>query len=101
MHISKKFFVVGSFLLLAAATNAQKVDFTEYDLANGLHVVLHQDKTAPVVAVTVFYHVGSKNEELNRTGFAHFFEHLLFEGTENIKRGEWSKIVTANGGQEN
>lgn len=102
MHITKKLFVVmGGFLLLAATAGAQKVNFTEYDLANGLHVILHQDKSAPVVAVTVFYHVGSKNEEVNRTGFAHFFEHLLFEGTDNIKRGEWSKIVTANGGQEN
>jgi zinc protease len=86
---------------MAVAARAQKVNFTEYDLNNGLHVILHQDKTAPVVAVTVFYHVGSKNEEVNRTGFAHFFEHLLFEGTDNINRGEWSKIVTANGGQEN
>jgi zinc protease len=102
MHILKKLSVVTvSFLLTAATAGAQKVNFTEYDLANGLHVILHQDKSAPVVAVTVFYHVGSKNEELTRTGFAHFFEHLLFEGTENIKRGEWSKIVTSNGGQEN
>jgi len=102
MHILKKLSVVTvGFLLTAATAGAQKVNFTEYDLANGLHIILHQDKSAPVVAVTVFYHVGSKNEELSRTGFAHFFEHLLFEGTENIKRGEWSKIVTANGGQEN
>ena len=102
MHITKKLSaaMVG-FLLVAATAGAQKVNFTEYDLDNGLHVILHQDKTAPVVAVTVFYHVGSKNEEVSRTGFAHFFEHLLFEGTDNIKRGEWSKIVSSNGGQEN
>ena len=81
--------------------SAQKVQFTEYDLANGLHVVLHQDKTAPVVAVSVMYHVGSKDEDENRTGFAHFFEHLLFEGTKNIKRGEFMKLVSANGGQNN
>ena len=80
---------------------AQKVAFTEYDLPNGLHVILHQDKTAPVVAVSVMYHVGSKNEQTNRTGFAHFFEHLLFEGSENIKRGEFMKIVSSNGGQNN
>jgi predicted Zn-dependent peptidase len=80
---------------------AQKVDFTEYDLANGLHVILHQDHNAPVVAVSVMYHVGSKNEVAGRTGFAHFFEHLLFEGTDNIKRGEFFKIVSANGGQNN
>ena len=81
--------------------SAQKVAFTEYDMKNGLHVVLHQDKTAPVVAVSVMYHVGSKDELTNRTGFAHFFEHLLFEGTANIKRGEFMKLVSSNGGQNN
>ncbi|WP_231583532.1 M16 family metallopeptidase [Rufibacter radiotolerans] len=80
---------------------AQKVEYTEYDLPNGLHVILHQDKSAPVVAVSVMYHVGSKNESLNRSGFAHFFEHLLFEGSQNIKRGEFMKLVSSNGGQNN
>jgi len=80
---------------------AQKVNFTEFDLDNGLHVILHEDKTAPVVAVSVMYHVGSKNEDTSRTGFAHFFEHLLFEGTDNIKRGEFAKIISSNGGQNN
>jgi zinc protease len=88
-------------LLITSAVNAQKVAFTEYDLKNGLHVVLHQDRTAPVVAVAVMYHVGSKDEQPNRTGFAHFFEHLLFEGSKNIKRGEFMKIVSSNGGQNN
>lgn len=82
-------------------SHAQQVNFTEYDLPNGLHVILHQDKTAPVVAVSVMYHVGSKNEDTARTGFAHFFEHLLFEGSDNIKRGEFFKLVSANGGQNN
>lgn len=84
-----------------SAVNAQKVNFTEFDLDNGLHVILHQDKTAPVVAVSVMYHVGSKNEDTARTGFAHFFEHLLFEGSDNIKRGEFMKLVSSNGGQNN
>ncbi|HEX5170499.1 MAG TPA: pitrilysin family protein [Cyclobacteriaceae bacterium] len=85
---------------VAAASNGQarKIEFTEYDLENGLHVILHQDNTTPIVAVTVLYHVGSKNEDPNRTGFAHFFEHLLFEGSENIKRGEFDKYVTSAGG---
>jgi zinc protease len=86
---------------LAASASAQKVAFTEYDMKNGLHVVLHQDKTAPVVAVSVMYHVGSKDEVPGRTGFAHFFEHLLFEGSDNIKRGEFMKLVSSNGGQNN
>ena len=89
-------------LLTASGTvMAQKVEFTEYKLDNGLHVILHQDKSAPVVAVSVMYHVGSKNETKGRTGFAHFFEHLLFEGSPNIKRGEFMKYVSANGGKNN
>ena len=80
---------------------AQQVKFTEYDLDNGLHVILHQDKSAPVVAVSVMYHVGSKDEDTERTGFAHFFEHLLFEGSDNMKRGEFMKTVSSNGGQNN
>jgi zinc protease len=86
---------------LGTQAKAQKVQFTEYDLPNGLHVILHDDHHAPVVAVSVMYHVGSKNEVAGRTGFAHFFEHLLFEGSENIKRGQFMKIVSANGGQNN
>ena len=78
-----------------------KIKFEEYDLDNGLHVILHQDNSTPIVAVTVSYHVGSKNEELGRTGFAHFFEHLLFEGTENIERGEFDTYVTEAGGALN
>ncbi|MEP7107748.1 MAG: pitrilysin family protein [Ferruginibacter sp.] len=90
------------FLLVSTiSVTAQKVAFTEYNLKNGLHVILHQDRTAPVVAVSVMYHVGSKDEQTNRTGFAHFFEHLLFEGSDNIKRGEFSKIVSSNGGKDN
>lgn len=92
---------LSSLLMLGAAASAQKVAFEEYNLDNGLHVILHQDKSAPVVITSVMYHVGSKDENPSRTGFAHFFEHLLFEGTKNIGRGEWFKIVTANGGNNN
>ena len=98
----KKTLSAGILVCFAASTLiAQQVKFTEYNLPNGLHVILHQDKSAPVVAVSVFYHVGSKNEVAGRTGFAHFFEHLLFEGTDNIKRGEFFKYVSSNGGQNN
>ena len=75
-------------LFLSLAGFAQEVEFTEYDLDNGLHVILHQDNTAPVVSVGVMYHVGAKDEEEGRSGFAHFFEHLLFEGSENIEDEE-------------
>ena len=79
----------------------QKVAFEEYDLENGLHVILHQDNSVPIVTTSVLYHVGSKDENPERTGFAHFFEHLLFEGTKNIPKGKWFSIVTGNGGSNN
>lgn len=87
--------------MLGASSHAQKIEFEQYDLPNGMHVILHQDHSAPVVVTSVMYHVGAKDEQPDRTGFAHFFEHLLFEGTENIGRGEWFKIVSSNGGQNN
>ena len=98
--------MIKTMLLLAAAftafsTSAQKVDFEEYDLSNGMHVILHEDNSAPVVTVGVMYHVGAKDEQPDRTGMAHFFEHLLFEGTTNIKKGDWFKIVSSNGGKNN
>jgi predicted Zn-dependent peptidase len=92
---------LSSMLMLGGVASAQKVAFEEYNLDNGMHVILHNDPSAPVIITSVMYHVGSKNENPDRTGFAHFFEHLLFEGTENIKRGEWFKIVTSNGGTNN
>jgi predicted Zn-dependent peptidase len=101
MHIKKILLAGILFCFTILTLPAQQVKFMEYNLPNGLHVILHHDKFAPVVAVTVFYHVGSKNEQVGRTGFAHFFEHLLFEGTDNIKRGEFSKYVSSNGGQDN
>jgi zinc protease len=92
------------FILLLSGIKAysqNKIEFTEFDLDNGLHVILHQDNSTPIVAVSVMYHVGSKNEDPQRTGFAHFFEHLMFEGSANIPRGEYFKIVQNAGGNLN
>jgi zinc protease len=86
---------------VAFAANAQNIEFEEYDMANGLHVILHKDNTTPITTVSVLYHVGSKNEPKGRTGFAHFFEHLMFEGSPNIGRGEYFKIIEAAGGSLN
>jgi zinc protease len=96
----KKALMLGALALSTFAAYAQKVNikFTEYNLPNGLHVILHEDHTTPSVVVSVLYHVGSKNEDPKRTGFAHFFEHLMFEGTDNIDRGEYMKLVESNGG---
>jgi len=99
--MKKSMMALSAALLLGGIASAQKVDFEEYTLDNGLHVILHNDSSAPVVITSVMYHVGAKDENPERTGFAHFFEHLLFEGTENIKRGEWMKTVSSNGGVNN
>ncbi|HTR81390.1 MAG TPA: pitrilysin family protein [Bacteroidota bacterium] len=89
-------------LLVGSALTAQvNIKFTEYDLPNGLHVILHEDHSAPVVSQVVVYHVGSKNEQPDRTGFAHFFEHLMFEGSPNIPRGGFFKMVQNAGGELN
>ena len=77
------------------------IQYVQYDLPNGLHVILHRDASAPIVSQVMVYHVGSKNEQPDRTGFAHFFEHLMFEGSPNIGRGEFMKIVQNAGGTLN
>ena len=97
----KRFLSIAMAASFTMLFNAQQIKFEEYDLPNGLHVILHQDNSAPVVTTSVMYHVGAKDKAAGRTGFAHFFEHLLFEGTKNIKRGEWFKLVSSNGGSNN
>ena len=92
---------IGILSLLSVVAKSQTIQFEKYSLPNGLKIILHEDHSAPVVAVTALYHVGSKNEDTARTGFAHFFEHLLFEGSENIKRGQFDKYVTNAGGALN
>jgi len=75
-----------------------KVDFREFDLNNGLHVILHKDDTNPIVSVEIWYHVGAKDEDPGRTGFAHLFEHMMFQGSENVgKAGHFSYIQKAGG----
>lgn len=104
--MKKKLIPFAALLLAGFTATAQEVKYEELDLDNGLHVILHQDNTAPVVTVGVMYDVGGKDlggtpKTGERTGFAHFFEHLLFEGTKNIDRGEWFEIVSSNGGSNN
>ena len=77
------------------------IAFEEYTLPNGLHVILHENHAAPVITSYVLYHVGSKNERPDRTGFAHFFEHLMFEGSENIPRSTIDKYISSAGGNLN
>lgn len=100
--MSKPFLLIALLALVPALMTGQvTIQYAQYDLPNGLHVILHRDVSAPIVSQVLAYHVGSKNEQPDRTGFAHFFEHLMFEGSPNIPRGEFSKIVQNAGGELN
>ena len=77
------------------------VPYTEFTLANGLHVILHRDTSVPTVSVNVWYHVGSGSEKPGRTGFAHLFEHLMFEGSKNVPEGAFDSWLEAAGGNNN
>ena len=77
------------------------VNLEEYVLSNGLRVVLNQDDAVPVVSVAVYYDVGSRNEREGRTGFAHLFEHMMFQGSENVKKAEHFQYVMKAGGTMN
>lgn len=87
--------------IMPSQAQTGKIEFTEFKLDNGLHVILQPDNTTPIVIVSIMYHVGSKNELPHRTGFAHFFEHLMFEGTANIPRGQFTRYVEEAGGSLN
>ncbi|MGY8694975.1 MAG: M16 family metallopeptidase, partial [Verrucomicrobiia bacterium] len=92
---------VGLAAPMGAFAASLNIEFEEYDLPNGMHVILHQNSDAPVVSSYVLYHVGSKDERPDRTGFAHFFEHLMFEGSENIERKQIDKLISGAGGNLN
>jgi predicted Zn-dependent peptidase len=99
--------ILGSALLLAFAGSAlaqsknPQVDLKETRLANGLRVITVEDHNAPVIAVSVTYNVGSRNERPGRTGFAHLFEHMMFQGSENVGKAEHFSLVLNNGGTLN
>ena len=99
MSFFHKIFVL--FFFLSTDIFSQSVEFEKYTLKNGLDVILHQDNSAPVITTAVMYHIGAKDESNNKTGFAHFFEHLLFDGTKNIRKGEWGSLVNTTGGWYN
>ena len=89
-----------------AARSSPSIDvptlpLVRHTLPNGMTALLTQDRSAPVVAVSVWYHVGSKNEKPGRTGFAHLFEHMMFEGSQNVPSGEHRRLIQALGGSFN
>ncbi|MBA3353981.1 MAG: insulinase family protein, partial [Blastocatellia bacterium] len=86
---------------MSEAFNLPPLEIEEYSLKNGLRVVLNRDEAVPVVAVAVYYDVGSRNEREGRTGFAHLFEHMMFQGSENVKKAEHFQFVMKAGGTMN
>lgn len=84
-----------------AAAAALRVPFTQFTLPNGLHVILHEDHTVPLATLNVWYHVGSAREKPGRTGFAHLFEHLMFEGSGHVKEGAFDTLLEAAGATNN
>ncbi len=93
--------LMGLSATLTLAQNYKPIVFKEFDLPNGLHVILHHDKSTPTVATVVHYRTGSRYEDPKRTGFAHFFEHLMFEGTDSIPRGGVGNLISGVGGDVN
>jgi len=92
---------LGVVVVHAQAARNVRVDFKETTLKNGLRVITVEDHSAPVIAVSVTYNVGSRNERQGRTGFAHLFEHMMFKGSENVGSGEHFLLVFNNGGNMN
>ena len=88
-------------LAVAQKKSAPRVHFTEHQLDNGLRVILVEDHAAPVVSMSVTYNAGSRDEQKGRTGFAHLFEHMMFQGSENVGKGEHFVLVEKNGGSMN
>src|ERR1700680_5276220 len=82
---------------LASAETPPSIPYEKYRLANGLEVILSQDRTLPLVAVDIWYHVGAANEEPGRTGFAHLFEHMMFTGSKHVPRGVADKLLEGVG----
>src|SRR6187401_2917370 len=85
----------------ASGSAPLQVPVRQFQLANGLNVILHQDKTVPVATVNIWYHVGSANEKPGRTGFAHLFEHLMFEGSKHVKEGQFDTLLESAGATNN
>ena len=86
---------------MTTRTATPPLPIREHRLANGLRLFLIVDRTAPVAAVNIWYHVGSKDERAGRTGFAHLFEHLMFQGSENVTKAEHLTLVESIGGEGN
>src|ERR1700759_2336931 len=112
----QKLLVSASLMLLVVATafgqarlvekitrqgNELVIPYEKYVLPNGLTLVVHEDHSDPIVHVDVTYHVGSAREQIGKSGFAHFFEHMMFQGSDHVGNGDHFKFITAAGGTLN
>jgi zinc protease len=86
---------------LEARVRPPKLDYRYLTLPNGLQVVLHEDHSTPIVNLQIWYHVGSKDEKTGRTGFAHLFEHMMFQGSKNVTREQHNSMIASVGGDSN
>ena len=96
-------YLIGSVLAVArlGAQTTPKIKFEKYTLPNGLEVILHEDHSTPIVSVDTWYHVGSGDEQLGHTGFAHLFEHIMFMGSQNVPVGAFDQMLEAAGADNN
>src|SRR5215204_852487 len=93
--------VAGAYATLRAAVRPPKLQYQITTLSNGLRVILSEDHSTPIVHLSVWYHVGSKNERPGRTGFAHLFEHMMFKGSKNVEPESHTSIIAGVGGRSN
>ena len=101
----KKIIAISLFyFLISCSSNSGKtfkIDYEKYELENGLNIILHQDKSDPIVSIAIEYHVGSSRETPGRTGFAHLFEHMLFQRSQHVPEDGFFDIVQGSGGSLN
>src|SRR5262245_40674187 len=106
MTRASRFAAAAALLVLSIRAHADgppplQVDYSQFTLPNGLHVILHEDHRIPVADVNLWYRVGSSRERTGRTGFAHLFEHLMFMGSGHVKPGEFDELLEEAGGSNN
>lgn len=101
--MNKQVIVLWLLLMFSVASGFSQLDikFEKYTLPNGLEVILHEDHSVPVIAVNIWYHVGASREKAGRSGFAHLFEHLMYEGSEHVPDGLYDQIIDGSGGTNN
>src|SRR5216110_3160090 len=94
-------FLPGTLSAQARGSRGGRIAFEQFTLPNGLRVIYSEDHSTPIVSVDVWYAVGSRNERSGRSGFAHLFEHMMFEGSAHVKKGEHFQLISRAGGSEN